>query len=97
VQERKFFTDTLSHRPRAYSIKTSLLLSGRDGDTMMPSESSESTAASPSNFAVEPSFVWAETDKQETSVTVVAHSAIITASRKPLATPHLFINQENRK
>lgn len=47
---------------RLYKIKTSLLLRGRDGDTMMSSESSESIAAAPPDSAVHGSFVWSAGD-----------------------------------
>lgn len=49
---------------RVYKIKTSLLLRGRDGDTMMSSESSESTAAAPPDSAVHWSFVWSAGETQ---------------------------------
>ncbi len=54
---------SLSHRnthttQKVYKIKTSLLLRGRDGDTMMSSESSESAAAAPPDSAVQLSSVW---------------------------------------
>lgn len=54
-------TNTFIHN---YDIKTSRLLSGRDGDTMMSSESSDSSAASASNSAEEWSSLWAATDRK---------------------------------
>lgn len=49
---------------KAYKIKTSLLLRGRDGDTMMSSESSESCAAAPPDSAVRWGFVSSAGDIQ---------------------------------
>lgn len=45
-----------------YKSRASLLLSGRDGDTMMSSESSESTAAAAPNSGALWSDVWSAED-----------------------------------
>lgn len=49
---------------KVYKIKTSLLRRGRDGDTMMSSESSESTAAAPVDSAVQQSSARSAGDTQ---------------------------------
>lgn len=51
------------HRQTTYESSTSLLLRGRDGDTMMSSESSESPAVDPPDSAWSRTSVWSAGDK----------------------------------